>query len=392
MKRREFLNTGLALSAAALSGHLTNSANSSSAAQAQEASKPQESAPSAFKKVKIAQIGVRHEHASGKMNSLKMLPEYYEIVGIAAESPEWEKKHRGDAVYKDIPWMSQEELLALPGLEAVAVETEMTELLPAARRCAERGLAMHVDKPLGQNLDECRETLELCRKNNVLLQPGYMFRTNQAIRLAIKAVREGWLGEIHDLRANMNRNDVAPDFRRWLATYRGGGMYDFGSHLIDFVIEMLGAPEEIRVFERPDPTDGLNDNTLSVFLYPKTIAQIRVTERAIDGFANRHLSITGSKGSFLLDPLEKWERDPATGKMFPLNVRLTLAEANAEYDKGTHHLALEPFNDRYVGQLIDLAQFIRGEKENPYTFEHELLVQRAILAGSGYIPWESNKT
>lgn len=342
--------------------------------------------PEPFRKIKIGQIGVRHEHASGKMTSLKLLPDYYEIVGIAAESPEWEEKHKNYSCYKDLTWASQEELLATPGLEAVAVETEMTELIPTAKRCAELGLHMHVDKPLGQNLDECRELLDICRANNVIMQPGYMFRTNQAFRLAIKAVQSGWLGEIHDVQANMNRNDVDPGFRKWLATYRGGGMYDFGSHLVDFVVELLGAPNEISVFERPDP-DGLSDNTLSVLLYDKAIASLRVTERAIDGFQNRSLSIIGNKGSFFLLPLENFSRDPETGKTVPLKVRLTLAEGNDEYSQGTHHLEIEPFEDRYIGQLIDLAKFIRGEKANPYSFEHELLVQKTILAASGYIPW-----
>ena len=113
----------------------------------------------------------------------------------------------------------------------------------------------------------------------------------------------------------MNRNDVDPGFRKWLATYRGGGMYDFGSHLVDFVVELLGAPNEISVFERPDP-DGLSDNTLSVLLYDKAIASLRVTERAIDGFQNRSLSIIGNKGSFFLLPLENFSRDPEQARRF----------------------------------------------------------------------------
>ena len=131
----------------------------------------------------------------------------------------------------------------------------------------------------------------------------------------------------------------------------------------------------------------MSDNTLSVLLYDKAIVNLRVTERAIDGFQNRCLSIIGSKGSFQLLPLEDFSRDPQTGKTVPLNVRLTLAEGNDEYERGTHHLQIDPFEDRYIGQLIDLAKFIRGEKNNPYTFEHELLVQKTILAASGYIPW-----
>ncbi len=374
--RRQFLATS-ALSAASFV--VANGATSSES---------RASEPRAFRKIKIGQIGVRHEHAPGKMNSLRMLSDYFEIVGIAAESPEWEEKNKGASCYDGLRWTSQEELLATPGLEAIAVETEMTELLPTAKRCAERGLHMHLDKPLGQNLDECRELFDLCRARNVVVQPGYMFRTNQGVRLAIRAVKEGWLGEIAEARANMNRNDVDPNFRRWLATYRGGGMYDFGSHLVDFIVEMLGAPDEIQVVERPLGDDGLNDNTLTLFLYAKTIAQIRVTERAIDGFPNRRLSIIGTKGSFDLYPLENWSVNPETGKVPPLNVTLTLDEGNAEYHKGVNKIQLDAvYNDRYVGQLIEFAKYVRGEKVNPYSFEDELLVQKAILAASGYIPW-----
>lgn len=379
MKRRDFIHTGITLTATGLCPSLL------------AGDSPSTRAPKGFKKIRIAQIGVLHEHASGKINSLKMLPDYFEILGIAAENPKAEKKHRNGKLYKDLPWMSKEDLIQLPGLEAVAVETEMTDLLPTAIQCAQKGLHMHLDKPLGQKLDDCRKMLDVCRANQVIMQPGYMYRTNQGVRLAIKAVREGWLGDVYDVCANMDRNDVSPGFRKWLATYRGGGMYDFGSHLVDFIVEMLGAPKEIKVFEKPDPKDGLSDNTLSVLLYDRAIVQLRVNQRNPVGNSERFLSITGTKGRFELHPLEDWKTDPKTGKVVPLNVVLTLKEGNSEYKAGTHRLQLEPFNDRYVGQLIDFAKFIRGEKKNPYTFEHELLVQKTILAASGYIPWTPEK-
>lgn len=382
MIRRSFIKSGFAMGAAACLTGLES-------AQADEApandAAPAPAAPAEpFKKIRIAQIGVRHEHASGKMNTLKMLPDLYEIVGIAAESPEEEAKHKNDGVYRGLKWFSQDELLAQPGLEAVAVETEMTELLPTAIKCAERGLHLHVDKPLGQNLEECKKLTDVCREHGVIMQPGYMFRTNQGFRLLLKAVRNGWLGEIHDLSLDMCRNDTSEGFRKWLATYRGGGMYDFGSHLIDFAFELLGTPKEIHVFEKPDPKDGLSDNTLSVLLYEKAIAEIRVSLRKIDGFSRRRMVAHGTKGSFVLDPIENWSMDPQTKKMRPLNVTLTLAESNDEFKAGTHELKLEPFSDRYIGQLTDLAHFIRGTKENPYSLDYELESQRVILAASGY--------
>ncbi|MDD3587890.1 MAG: hypothetical protein PHQ75_11980, partial [Thermoguttaceae bacterium] len=143
---------------------------------------------------------------------------------------------------------------------------------------------------------------------------------------------------------------------------------------------------DISVFEKPGGKDGLSDNTLSVLLYDKAIVQLRVDERCPS--AQRYLSVQGTKGRLELRPLEQWARNAKTRKMEPLNVTLLLKEGNAEYKAGTHEVKLQPFEDRYVGQLIDLAQFIRGEKKNPYSYDHELLVQKVILAASGYVPWK----
>ena len=48
-----------------------------------------------MKKLKIGQTGVRHEHADGKMNAVRIqFHDVFEVVGIAAESPEWQEKLR----------------------------------------------------------------------------------------------------------------------------------------------------------------------------------------------------------------------------------------------------------------------------------------------------------
>jgi hypothetical protein len=38
---------------------------------------------------------------------------------------------------------------------------------------------------------------------------------------------------------------------------------------------------------------------------------------------------------------------------------------------------------RYDAQLLDLARIIRGEKENDFSYSHDLAVQEAILQASG---------
>ena len=102
------------------------------------------------KRIKIAQIGVRHEHANGKMATMRTMPDEFEIVGVCAESPADRETFGKHSCYEGLNWMSREEILAYPGLDAVAVETEMTELVPTAMLCAEHGLHMHMDTSVGE--------------------------------------------------------------------------------------------------------------------------------------------------------------------------------------------------------------------------------------------------
>jgi hypothetical protein len=39
--------------------------------------------------------------------------------------------------------------------------------------------------------------------------------------------------------------------------------------------------------------------------------------------------------------------------------------------------------DRYSNQLLELARVIRGEIANPYSLDHERLVQKCVLLASG---------
>ena len=44
---------------------------------------------------------------------------------------------------------------------------------------------------------------------------------------------------------------------------------------------------------------------------------------------------------------------------------------------------------RYDEQILDFARFVRGEQENPFGYDHELLIHKATLAASGFegIKW-----
>ena len=333
-------------------------------------------------RIKIGQIGIGHNHGSEKMNTLRRLSDLYDVVGVVEPDPEWRKK-RGDlAAYRDLAWMTEEELFRVPGLQAVAVETDGFDLVPTARRCAEHGLHIHMDKPGGETIGPFRELLDEYKKRDLCIQLGYMYRNNPAICFCREAVRKGWLGDIFEIHAVMSRYDGHDgNYRKWLANFKGGAMYIFAGHLIDIVISLMGRPDRVTPFMRRTRDDGLVDNGLAVMEYLRCTATVRVSVAEVDGMKHRRLIVCGTKGTAEICPLEhpsdRYDLDP-------LHVRLTLLEACGDYPAGTHLVDVGVMPGRYTEQLREFAKIVRGEIANPYPVEHEFLVQEALLAASGY--------
>ena len=78
-----------------------------------------------MKKLRIAQIGIGHDHAMEILRSIRQQTELFEVVGYAL--PEIEKEKFADRMKQPccqgLPLMTVEEILNDPTIEAVTVET-----------------------------------------------------------------------------------------------------------------------------------------------------------------------------------------------------------------------------------------------------------------------------
>jgi predicted dehydrogenase len=341
-----------------------------------------------MKRVKIGQIGICHEHANGKMLSLKKHPEIFEIVGVVddRETSKTAKFLPKDILkpYEGVKFMSEEELLNTPGLQAVAVEVPNLDLVPVALRCMERNLAMHMDKPGGDDMKLFTKLRKGVDERKLPFQIGYMFRGNPAIKFCQRIVREKWLGEIFEIQATMSHNYGNADYDEYLSAFKGGIMFNLCCHLIDFIVPMMGRPEKIASFFKslPGAPAKSKNNCLAVLEYPNATATLRANSAELDagGQGGRPLKICGTKGTAYLCPMERFDGEA-------LKLHLSLREGVAEYAAGSHVVEFEPQSDRYEAQLIELAKTVNGEMENPYGLEHDLLVEEILLAASGYTKW-----
>ena len=67
-------------------------------------------------KIKIGQIGICHEHASGKIDSVRKLPDIFEVVGVVDDRSTTAAKYAGSNLkpYEGLRWLSEDELLNYP--------------------------------------------------------------------------------------------------------------------------------------------------------------------------------------------------------------------------------------------------------------------------------------
>ena len=149
-------------------------------------------------------------------------------------------------------------------------------------------------------------------------------------------------------------------------------MYILGSHLVDLIVYMLGEPQKITSFLKHSGLDGVDfeDNNLAVLEYDKALARIYVSSVEVNGFGRRQLVVSGSKGTVNICPLER----PITMTYSDTSI----ADQTYEDRKITIPFEDNTVSGRYDKMMQDFYTYIIGEKQNPFTYEHDFLVQKVL--------------
>ena len=310
-------------------------------------------------RLRIGQIGTEHAHAGGKMEAMRSLTDLWEVVGVT-----------GPKGYAGVKSMSVDELLAVPDLHAVAVETTLEASCAMARRCIEAGKHVHLDKPGAVDHAEFQAMRLEAEKRGLTVQMGYMLRYNPAFELLFHAVNEGWLGQITEIDSAMGKL-ADPGTRAKIGALEGGGLFELGCHIIDATLTILGKPASVTPFSTPTSDDGVKDNQMAVLSYPNATAVIRCNHADPFGGPRRRFSVTGTEGTLEILPLESG------------NVTLSLTKARGAYKKGAQTFQLEVPKGRYDAEFIDLAKIVRREKKLAWDAAHDIAVHETVMRAAG---------
>jgi predicted dehydrogenase len=233
------------------------------------------------------------------------------------------------------------------------------------------GKHVHVEKPPASTLREVQEMVSLAQARHLVLQVGYMWRYHPGFLAVFEAAQKGWLGEIFLVRGAIS-NFLAPARRPQWGEFKGGSMFDLGSHLIDAAARLLGKPQKVTAFlhRHGQATDQLNDNNVAVLEYDKAQAVITNTALQRTETPQRSFEVLGSNGSALLSPIE------------PPELQFEFVKAAGPYHKGTQTIRLPEYR-RHAADFAALAAAVRGQSALSVTPEEELAVQETLLKACG---------
>ncbi len=323
-----------------------------------------------MRKIRLGHVGSLHDHSVPKLECVLRFSEIFDVVGWVPETAERAEQLRAVAPYCRVPVMSRERLLAA-GVDAVLVEGFELELAEEAAFWLSHGVHVHVDKPAGGNIESLERALRLAKRNRLVFQMAYMYRYNPGFLDCRELIRQGKLGEIYEVDAIMNTGHP-PEKREWLEQLPGGILFFLGCHMLDLVLQIQGMPDRVTPYLRSTGFDGVKsvDHAAVVLEYPKGISLVRATSTEINGYGRRQLVVCGSEGTYEIKPLESSTRAYFTAR----------ADAKTFADCARERIlrVLLP-HERYDSMMMDFAAFVRGEKENPYTYGYELALQRLLL-------------
>ena len=353
--------------------------------------------PIGNRRARVVHWGVIHNHSRGKWDAVRLLKDDYELVGWVDDraSTAMRMSEPKIDVYTNYPCFTPQQVFDEVKPDLIVVETANSDLVEVSTEIARHGIPMHMDKPLGTDQEGYRRMSAICEARGVPLQIGYMFRSNEAINKMVELAKGGVLGEIYSVEADLDHSYGYPKYPVYASHYPGGTAYLLACHAIEWAMPIFDDDIPLRTYSiiKPAPGDPewAKTHSLTIMEYPRANVVIRVCSRGTQPC--RHIRIDGTDGSMELEPVEDFRtvkhttglNEDGLSRVDKLEIRMFLKKANDKaralgFREGINRLSFKAPQDRYAGQLRELARILRGEIPNPPgLYLHDLKVHKVSL-------------
>ena len=258
-------------------------------------------------------------------------------------------------------YASMEELFNDPELEAVTIATPSGMHGKCAIDAARHGKHILCEKPLEITLDKVDAIIKECDKHNCLLSPVFQYRFARPVQLVYDAMRSGRFGRMVLASAQMRwyRDASYYSGSSWRGTWAldgGGALMNQAIHLIDLLLYINGAPDEVFAFSGTlTHSIEVEDNLCAAIKYRNgSFGTIEVSTSCAPGFPRR-LEFSGSNGTvaFEENTITRWEFSETK----PEDQEI-INELSGKSDAQGGSSPMNISDNNHIAQLHDLADAI----------------------------------
>lgn len=288
------------------------------------------------------------------------------------------KKYNAKYVYTDV-----DKLLSNEEIDAVYIATPVVFHAQQAKKAAEYGKHILLEKPISLDVKEGEELLKFCDDKKVKIATGFMMRFGTHIVNMKNAIKEGKIGQVVSGYSQFT-NWFPKDNGAWgqsKARAGGGSLMDMGVHCIDLMEYIL----DTKVVE----VVGFNDNitfdydvedSSSILLKMGNGAHciIQTNFNIPDEVSKWRLEFFGTKGRLL--------GDNVIGQIDGGKLNAIFLENNQGYDAIQNHEQDEgiyldgEFGNMYTREIESFADSVLNNKPLVVPASDALHVQKVIEA------------
>ncbi len=265
-------------------------------------------------------------------------------------------------------YLDYDQLLNDPEIEAVYIPLPNSLHKQWAIRAARQGKHVLCEKPLALNSEDCRQIIAECRRNNVKLMEGFMYRYSDRIRKIQKIIRENKLGQVKyidsyffSLASRARGDRINPNLG-------GGSLFDLGCYPVNLVGMITGA-EPVSISAEAIAINGV-DRLLSAILRYENGIIANIHCGWVNEFRSLGATIMGTDGTLTVP-------EPFWGNAGSIVLKTPAGEEEISVEE----------TDRFRAEIEDFAGAIRENRPLLAGVEESirnLKIIKAILAKAGF--------
>jgi len=205
---------------------------------------------------------------------------------------------------------SVKEMLKKSDVDLVAIITPHNTHAKLAIQCLNARRHVVTEKPFAITTAECDAMITAAKKNKVVLSTYHNRHWDGCILNAVRKIKSGIIGKVHRVEAHMGGYGKPGDWWRSSRSISGGIMYDWGVHLLEYVLQIVDSRiVEVTGFAKNGywapktkwKKDANEDEAQAIVRFADG-TWVTLTMSSIDSNPKRGwVELTGTKGTYIFE-------------------------------------------------------------------------------------------